>query len=221
MNPIRRWPSSTRCSVASRAACSSSMVIRIPGPGSIEPIRAKGMCCFVQQAGDQRIVGVRRSQDHAVGLKRGDGRAKLALDMVVMRVDQLDHHAIAELGAFQHAAEQHLVDPVDALPRRPVGNGAVAVVERQDQVGSRSAHPLRGDRRNIAQLVDRRLHPRLHLRRDVGAVVDHAADRLQRHPCIGGDMLDRDRLAAAAAWPGAGVIVGHGRYAASAFAAPQ
>ena len=43
MNPMRRWPSSTRCSVASRAACSSSMVIRIPGPGPIEPILANGI----------------------------------------------------------------------------------------------------------------------------------------------------------------------------------
>src|SRR3546814_3124027 len=57
--------------------------------------------------------------------------------MVVMRVDQLEDHAIAIFGAFQHPAEQHLVDPVDPLPPLPVGDRALAVVDREDEIGSR------------------------------------------------------------------------------------
>ena len=131
---------------------------------------------------------------NAVGLERGDRRGQLALDMVGMGVDQLEHQAIAVLGALQHPAQQHLVDPVGALPVGPVRDGAVAVVEREDKVGPGAAHALRRQRGHVAELVDRRLHPRRHFRTDVGLLVDDAADGLERNARIRRDMLDRNRL---------------------------
>ena len=137
---------------------------------------------------------MRRCQDDAVGLQGGNCRRQLPLDMVVMRVDQFHQHAIAALPAGEHAAEQHLVDPVGAEPGLPVGDGALPVVDRQDQVGPRTAHPLGCDRGDIAELVDTVLYPLLHFRADIGLVVDDAAHGLQGNPCIRCHMLDGDGL---------------------------
>ena len=151
-----------------------------------------------EEARDQRIFRMRRGEDHAIGLQRRDRRAQLALDMVVMRVDQFEQHAIAVLGGFQHPAEQHLVDPVAPFARLPVGDGEFAIVDRQDQIGPRPAHPLRRDRGDVAELVDTGLHPLLHCGADIGFVVDHTADGLERNARIRRNMLDRDTLAAPA-----------------------
>jgi hypothetical protein len=107
-----------------------------------------------QKASDFGIFRMWRSQDNAIGLQRRYGGTQFPLDMVVMRVDQLEYHPIAMLSAFQHAAKQHLPHPVAALPGLPIGNGAVAVVDGKDQVRPRSTHPLSRDRRNIAQPVN-------------------------------------------------------------------
>src|SRR4051794_9920167 len=108
--------------------------------------------------------------------------------MVAVRVDELDHHAIAELAALQHATEEHLVYPIHALTSIPVCNRAIPVIHGENEVRPRTAHPLCGKRRNVAKLVDRRLNPGPDLRADAGGVVDHAADRLDRHASIGSDM---------------------------------
>ena len=151
---------------------------------------------FGQKAGDQRIFRVGRGEDNSVGLERRYGSAQLAFDMVVMRVDQLDHHAIAMLRTGQHPAEHHLVDPVAALAGLPVGNREVAVVDREDEIGTRPAHLLGRLRRHVSQLVDARLHPLLHDRADVGLVVYDAADGLQRYSGICSNVLDGDSLTA-------------------------
>ena len=107
-----------------------------------------------QKASDFGIFRMWRGQDNAIGLQRRYGRTQFPLDMVVMRIDEFEYHPIAMFSAFQHAAEQHLADPVTALACLPIGNRTVAVVNRKDQVRPRSAHPLSRDRRNIAQPVD-------------------------------------------------------------------
>ena len=127
---------------------------------------------------------MRRSENDTVRLQRRNRRAQFSLDMVIVRVDQFEHHPIPEFGRLQHAAEKHLVDPVGTLPLAPVGDGAVTVVERDDEIGARTAQPLGGDRGHIAELIDRRLDPALHLRSDIGFAVDHAADGLQAHSCV-------------------------------------
>ena len=146
-----------------------------------------------EDAQDFLIVAVRRGEDRAVGLQRGERSAQFALQMILMRVDQFEDQAIAMFGAFQHAAQQHLVDPVGALARAPVGDGAFAVVEREDEIGFGPAHPLRRDRGDIAQPVDRRLDALAHFRADIGFIVDDAAHRLQRDARVRRNMLDRDR----------------------------
>lgn len=45
----------------------------------------------LEQLRDQRVFRMRRGQDHAIGLQRGDGAEQFARDMVAVRVDQLDH----------------------------------------------------------------------------------------------------------------------------------
>ena len=141
------------------------------------------------------VFGVRRREDHAIGLKRRDGRAKLALDMVAVRIDEFDDHAEAVLRAFEHSAQQHLVDPVSALPRLPVSDSALAIVQGEDHVGSRTAHALCRNRRDIAELFDGGLHTLAHFGAHIGPIVDHAADRLQRNAGIRRHMFDRHRLA--------------------------
>lgn len=148
-----------------------------------------------QQTGYQGIVRVRRREDNPVGLKRRERCVELALDMVIVRVDQFDDHAVAMLGALEHAPQKHLIDPVRALACPPGLDRAVAIVERKDQVRARPAHPLCCDRGNVAQPVDRGLHAFAHLVAHIGFSVDHPADRLQRDACVSSDMLDRDRLA--------------------------
>src|SRR3546814_12086876 len=56
------------------------------------------------------------------------------------------------------------------------------------------SHPLRRDRRDITQLVDRGADALLHLGPHVRLVVDDAAHRLQGHPRIGRHVPDGDRL---------------------------
>jgi hypothetical protein len=72
-----------------------------------------------------------------------------------------------------------------------------AIVDRQDEVRARAAHPLRRDRGNVAEPVDRLLDALLHLGPDARLLVDDTAHRLQRDAGIGGNMLDRDGLSAA------------------------
>src|SRR3546814_5132926 len=86
-----------------------------------------------------------------------------------------------------------------SLPELPALDRAIAIVERQDQVRSRSAHPPRGKAGDIAELLDRLHHALAHLRADIGFVVDDARHGLQRHTGLGGDMPDRDGLARRAA----------------------
>src|SRR3546814_18046843 len=76
---------------------------------------------------------------------------------------------------------------------------SIAIVECQDQVRSRSAHPPRGKAGDIAELLDRLHHALAYLRADIGFVVDDARHGLQRHTGLGGDMPDRDGLARRAA----------------------
>ena len=147
---------------------------------------------FRQQACDLRVLRVRRGDYHPVRLQGGDGRAKFAFDMVAMRIDQFENHPIAELCSGQHAAQQHLVHPVPPVTRFPVRNGAVAVVDGQDQIGTRSAHSLGGDRRNIPELFDTGLNLCLHGRPNIWLVIDDATDRLQGYSCIRCNVFDGD-----------------------------
>jgi hypothetical protein len=68
-----------------------------PDPREADPLAG-------EKLGNQRISRVRRREDHPVGPERRDRAAHLALDMVAVRVDQLDEEAIAMLGAVAVAA---------------------------------------------------------------------------------------------------------------------
>ena len=135
IKPIRRWPSAIKCSVAMARRTFVVHRHRDAGAGLNRTNPRKRNFSSVQKAGDQRIFGMRRCQYDAVGLQRGNRRTQFAFDMVIMRVDQFEDHPIAMFGAFQHAAQQHLVDPVSALPGLPVGNGPFAVIDGKDQIG--------------------------------------------------------------------------------------
>ena len=128
-------------------------------------------------------------------MKRGERRHDLALDMRTVRVDQLEDHAVPVLGAFQHAAEQHLIDPILALAGAPVLDGAIAVVERKQEEGARAAHAPCGEAGNIAEPRHGFAHPLLDLVADIGAVVDDARHGLQRDARLRCDMLDGDGAA--------------------------
>src|SRR3546814_20391523 len=85
-----------------------------------------------------------------------------------------------------------------SLPELPALDRAIAIVERQDQVRSRSAHPPRGKAGDIAELLDRLHHALAHLRADIGFVVDDARHGLQRHTGLGRDMTYRAAIGRAA-----------------------
>src|SRR5437588_798240 len=108
--------------------------------------------------------------------------------MVIMRVYELDNRPRAKLGALQHAAQKHLVDPVHALSTDPISVLAVSVVERKDEVRSRSDHPLRGNRGHITQPIDRCLDAFAYLWADAHMIVDDAAHSLQRYARVNGDV---------------------------------
>ena len=101
----------------------------------------EGQATLVEQISDPRIVAVRWRQDHAVRVQGRERRLDLSLQLVGMGIDQLEQHAIAMLGAFEHAAEQHLIYPVIAAAELPALQRRPLVVEGEDQIGPRAAQP--------------------------------------------------------------------------------
>jgi hypothetical protein len=148
---------------------------------------------LLQRAQNDRVLAVRRRQDHAVGLQRRQHRGDLLFQLVRLAVDQFEHQVIARLLTAQHRAVQHLVDPLVAALAAPVVQRQAAVVESHQQVGARSGHGPRGLAGAVAQLFDGLEHTRLQVWRDVGLVVEHPRHRLDRHARLFGDMDDRGR----------------------------
>ena len=119
-----------------------------PGPGAMKPIRERDLL-IVEEPGDEHVVEVRPGSRGGAAMVARSSRSTWSL----CACRPAHRRPIIRARRIQHSAQQHLVDPVDALARAPVGNRSISVVEREDQVGTRTAHPLRRDRRHITQLV--------------------------------------------------------------------
>ena len=181
MRPIRRWPSPSRCSVASIAPAMFAAATSGNWPSSGYPSSAttngKPLLLQVQEVVG-RLVGEHEDRAVDLPLEQLVDEGELPLLMVERRTqDGLHVELVERLGeardqlgevVAEHHRDRHADQPGPAGRRRP---------ER----------PIRGE----VELADDLEHRLAGLRRDVGPVVEHARDRRDRHARVAGDVADR------------------------------
>ena len=153
-----RWPRSIRCAVARRRRAllvhidiDAALAATVPDPGASDVAASASSAASrgLSLCGGVRMTPSGRSADRIA--------PSSATALSGVGIDQFEHQMITVALAFGHAAEQHLVDPVIAATGLPILERALAIVDREDQIGSCPAHPPRAEIGNIAQFLDRLL----------------------------------------------------------------
>lgn len=139
-----------------------------------------GQVHFRQPVEQQRVVGQRRHQEHAVRAQRRDQPVQHFDPLLAAVGNRLHHQMIAKVAAARRCAR---------LDAAGIGGGGVAV-EIGDHEGAATGQPPRRLVGAIAQLLDRRVHPLAQFVADVRRLVDNAGHRLDRDFGEGGDVMD-------------------------------